>query len=148
MNIPDPSNAITLPRRARWLPKGVSVCRTNVPKMSGRELRLLRDEMSGKAPEWTWDGKCFRPTGRWHDTEASGEYVTANIQEMPNKRRVRHMQTVCFSGVLTHDERRFTDVTICDITTEAGQMYGKLKKRGHNLPCVYDADSDEWVVYV
>ena len=145
-NIPDPSNVITLPRRARKLPKGVGACRTNVPKMSSRELRLLRDEVSGKAPEWTHDGKCFRPVGKWQDTNAGGEYVTANVQKIERKRHVMYNQVVCMHNVLTGNERRFESVTVSDITTEAMKKYGKIKKRGMNITCVHDGV--EWVVYV
>lgn len=79
--MPNPDKAVTVTRNARRTPDGVKSCTTNVSGLSRRELRLFRDEWSGKAPLWTYSGKCFRPVGRWRDTKAGGEYVTNNTQE-------------------------------------------------------------------
>jgi len=147
-NMPNPNNAITVKRGCRYAPKGVKVCETNVRHMTARELRIFQAELDGERPEWTYTGICFRPTGRWHDTNAGGEYVTANVQEIAYKRRVMHKQKLCFLDVMSGESRTFEGVTITDITTEAEQKFGKLKTKGHNAPVVYDDVDNEWVAYV
>lgn len=150
MNRIDPAKAIHIPRGATTLPKGVKSCTINVKGLSPGEKRILHDEMMGKSPEWTWNGVCYRPNGSWHNTKSGGMYVTENVQEMPTwKRKIMREQTVCFMSVLTDEVHRFTGVTICDIVHEAGQKFGKLKSRGHNIPVVYDDEvDDEWVAYI
>ena len=146
MNRPKPSKAIKVKRYERYTPKGVSSCtRTIVSELNAREKRNFEEEWSGKRPEWTWDGKCFRPTGRWHDTHAGGTYVTENVQEIVYKRRIMHKQDVCVLDVMSGKSRTLKGATIRDINTEAGRKYGKLKVKGHNIPVCYD--DDEWTIY-
>ena len=146
MNRPNPDKAVHVKRGARRTPKGVKSCTTNVRHMAARELRIFQAELDGKRPEWTYTGICFRPTGRWHDTKSGGEFVTPNVQEIAYTRHVMRKQRVCFQDVLSGKSRTFEGVTICDINTEAGRKYGKLKTKGRNIPVCYD--DDEWVVYV
>jgi hypothetical protein len=146
MNRPNPDKAVKVRRGSRYAPKGVKVCATNIRRMTVRELRIFQAELDGKPPEWTYSGKCFRPTGRWHDTNAGGEYVTANAQEIIYKRRVMKNQDVCVLSVMSGVSFTLKRVTITDINTEAGRKYGKIKGEGHNIPVCYD--DNEWVVYV
>lgn len=142
MNRPDSSKAVHVSRKARRTPKGVLSCTTNVKSMSPGELRLLRDEIDGKAPEWTYDGVCFRPTGRWSDTKVKGEYVTRNNQEISTKRHVMYNQVIALTDVMTDDETVFESMTISDITG----ISGVLKMSGFNFKCI--RDGDRWTVYV
>lgn len=141
-NRPNPSKAIHVSRKARRTPKGVSVCTTNVGHMTSRELRLLRDEIDGKAPEWTYDGVCYRPTGGWRDTEAQGEYVTRNYQEISIKRHVMYKQVIALTDVMTGNETVFENVIVSDISGVSGMV----KMSGSNFKCI--RDGDKWVVYV
>ena len=79
--MPNPNMAVKVKRNARRTPDGVKSCTTNVKFTSRRDLRLFRDEQQGKAPEWTYDGRCYRPVGTWIDTGISGEYVTNNTHK-------------------------------------------------------------------
>lgn len=78
--MPDPNKAVHVKRGARSTPDGVKSCTTNVFFTSRRDLRLFRDEQQGKRPEWTYDGRCYRPVGRWRKA-TGGEYVTNNTHK-------------------------------------------------------------------
>ena len=104
--MPDPNKAVHVKRNERRTPDGVKSCTTNVKFTGRRDLRLFRDEQQGKAPEWTYDGRCYRPIGKWIDTDIRGEYVTNNThkENVVNEKDLLEQQLL---DQIVHDDNMY-----------------------------------------